>query len=89
MWRMTGKFEPGLAGAYRRGTALAFSPDERALASGSWDGTIKVWDLENGALRWMGQHSSSIQRLAFTPDGRTLASGGDDAAIRLWMPTRA
>ena len=64
--------------------ALAFSPDERALASGSWDGTIKVWDLENGALRWMGQHSSSIQRLAFTPDGRTLASGGDDAAIRLW-----
>jgi len=64
--------------------ALAFSPDKRALTTGSWDGTIKLWDLENGALLWLGQHASSIQRLAFTPDGRTLASGGDDAAIRLW-----
>ena len=64
--------------------ALAFSPDEQMLATGSWDGTIKLWNLENGALLWLGQHTGSIHRLAFTPDGRTLASGGDDAAIRLW-----
>jgi len=64
--------------------ALAFNPDAQTLATGSWDGTIKLWNLENGALLWMGQHTGSIHRLAFTPDGRTLASGGDDAAIRLW-----
>jgi WD40 repeat protein/transcriptional regulator with XRE-family HTH domain len=64
--------------------ALAFSADEQVLATGSWDGTIKVWNLESGALLWMGQHTSSIQRLAFAPDGKHLASGGDDATIRLW-----
>src|SRR6266699_3634542 len=64
--------------------ALAFSPDEQMLATGSWDGMIKLWNLENGALLWLGQHTGSIHRLAFTPDGHTLASGGDDAVIRLW-----
>jgi WD40 repeat protein/transcriptional regulator with XRE-family HTH domain len=64
--------------------ALSISPDEQVLATGSWDGTLKLWNLESGALLWMGQHSSSVQRLAFTPDGRTLASGGDDAVIHLW-----
>jgi WD40 repeat protein/transcriptional regulator with XRE-family HTH domain len=64
--------------------SLAFSPDERTLATSSWDGAIKLWDLERGALLWTGWQTSSIQRLAFAPDGRTLASGGDEAVIRLW-----
>jgi WD40 repeat protein/transcriptional regulator with XRE-family HTH domain len=71
--------------------ALAFRPDEQALATGSWDGTIKLWNLENRTLSggqvsllWVGQHTGSIHRLVFTADGHMLASGGDDAAIRLW-----
>ncbi len=63
--------------------ALAFSPDEDTLATGSFDGSVKLWDLEHGALRWTSWQTNNIQRLAFAPDGRTLASCGADAAIQL------
>src|SRR5260370_33183855 len=84
VWRDGGKM---LSLAWQAHTAamqaLAFSPDEQVLATGSWDSTGKLWNMESGALLWMGQHTSSIQRLAFTPDSHTLASGADDCHIPL------
>ena len=64
--------------------ALAFNPHGRELATGSWDGSIKVWNVESGILLWTSRFTDNIECLAFAPDGRTLASGGDDAIIQLW-----
>jgi WD40 repeat protein/class 3 adenylate cyclase/transcriptional regulator with XRE-family HTH domain len=63
---------------------LAFSPDEGTLATGSFDGSITLWNLERGTLLWTSWRTNNIQRLAFAPDGRTLASSGADAIIQLW-----
>ncbi|MHC5743364.1 MAG: WD40 repeat domain-containing protein [Nostoc sp.] len=46
LWNInTGKLINTLAGHRSHVCAIAFSPDGQHLASGSADGTVKLWDL--------------------------------------------
>jgi WD40 repeat protein/subtilase family serine protease len=67
-------------------TSVAFSPDGSLLASsGSWDATIKLWRVSDGALvRTLTGHTDWVNSVAFSPDGSLIASGSDDSTIKLW-----
>jgi len=65
--------------------ALAFSPDDRFLLSGSRDKTIKLWDAASGTLvRTFVGHSDHVTSIAFFPDGQRIFSSSNDKTIRLW-----
>ncbi len=74
--------------------AVAFAPDGKTLATGGYDGAVRLWDLQTGresaALR-DDPHSSWVRALAFSPDGKTLAVAVNYAPPRLvfWdVPTK-
>ena len=91
LWRVKGSVKGGgelvasLAGHEKPVGALAFSSDANALASGSADGLVKLWDTEDGALqRTLRGHAMPIRSVCFSSDGKTVADASDDGNVQLW-----
>jgi WD40 repeat protein len=64
--------------------AVEFSPQGETLASGSVDGTAKIWRRDNGQVLQDLKHPAGVTSLAYSPDGNYLATGSYDSNVRLW-----
>ncbi|HEY4382936.1 MAG TPA: hypothetical protein VGN34_00465 [Ktedonobacteraceae bacterium] len=65
--------------------SVAISPDSTILVSGSWDHTIKIWNLSTGKeIRTLSDHTDEVWSVAISPDGATLVSSSDDKTIKVW-----
>ncbi|KAG2341450.1 WD40 repeat-like protein [Suillus weaverae] len=65
-------------------SAVAFFKDGRRVATGSWDRTVQIWDVEKGALIAGPFKGHVVTSIAVSPDDRRIASGGRDRAIIIW-----
>src|SRR5437016_3417707 len=67
-------------------TAIAFSPNAKLIATSSYDGTVKVWDVASQSLRetLCATGESGIEQVVFLPAGLGIAfcgSGSCDDGI--------
>ena len=81
----------GLEGHRDRVYSVVFSPDGATLASGSDDGTLRLWDVASGREIAVLDHFDGgdgthwhVLSVSFSPDGATLASAQSDHRVRLW-----
>ena len=63
---------------------IVFSPNGQMLASGSFDFTIKLWNLQTSCEIKTLRGYSGIDSLTFSPLEPILASGSRDGTIQLW-----
>ena len=65
--------------------ALALSPDGTQLVSSGFDGVLKVWDVERGALeRTFKAFLDPVWGMAFSADGQSFAAGGNNRDLKIW-----
>lgn len=66
-------------------TDVVLSMDGQYALSGSWDKTLRLWDLNVGkTTRRFEDHTKDVLSVAFSPDNRQIVSGSRDKTIKLW-----
>merc|ERR1719305_2225957 len=68
-------------------SCVVLSSDGQFALSGSWDRTMRLWDLNTGATVRNFQdngHKKDVFSVAFSGDNRQIVSGSRDKTIKLW-----
>jgi WD40 repeat protein/tRNA A-37 threonylcarbamoyl transferase component Bud32 len=85
IWNVAAKSEVRVLRGHTGGVyAVAWHPRDPLLASGCYDGTVRLWDPTTGTEVGLLKQGTNIYALAFTRDGKFLAVACADNLIRIW-----
>jgi WD40 repeat protein len=76
-----------LRGHQRPVNGLSFNPAADQLASGSWDKSVRLWDMQTKTQRVLtaaGDFTNSVTAVRFNADGSELAAASKDGTVRKW-----
>jgi WD40 repeat protein len=64
---------------------MALSPNGKTLASGSYAGIVKLWDIGTRKViaKWE-VHTEMVESVCWSPDGERVASGFSDGTVWVW-----
>lgn len=95
LWEVSSGREVGRLRGHSKSVRLAvFSGDGKVMASQSWDGTIKLWNVSSQKVISSVPDADSVATLSLSPDGKMLSAsscaarfsegGCKEDAVRLW-----
>lgn len=85
LWNILSGSETGVifAGHDKEIETLAFSPSGNLLMSGSWDGSVRMWNTSTGSEVYASQMGQRVLSVAFSPSAQRFAVGLGETRIRI------
>ena len=66
-------------------SSLALNSDNTKLVSGSWDRTVRLWDIPSGKSEVLFKgHTKDVLSVGFSHDERLIFSGAMDNTLKYW-----
>ena len=85
VWSLqTGRLLDVLAGHEGPLACLDFSRGSAVLASTSWDGTLKLWDVYKNSCMETMEHGCDVLAVAFRPDGKEVCTATMKGHLHFW-----
>jgi WD40 repeat protein len=82
---ITGSQVAVLSGHTGSVSSVTFSSDGTSLVSGSYDNTVKLWDVQTGGvIKTFHGHTRYVYSVSISFNYTTIASGSEDRTVRLW-----
>lgn len=66
--------------------AIGFTPDSKRMITGSWDKTVKIWDISTGRETLTLPAGDDVHAIAVSPDGRTIVAACAKTTVMWYAP---